>query len=77
LPTAEPCTLAPVALVGVWDGVDPAQVVELFASAAVRWDQAHLDAVAELAARTRYARLDAAGGLRSSAEQLAALLATG
>jgi len=74
LPTADACVLAPVALVAVWDDVDRAQVVELFGGGANRWDQAHLDGVADLAGRTPYARLDSRSGSRSSAEQLAALL---
>jgi len=77
LPTANACTLAPVALVAVWNDIERAQAIELFASSAQRWDQAHLDAVADLTARTPYARLDATRGLRSSAEQLAALLGIG
>ncbi len=66
--------LAPVALVAVWPDLPPAEIVEKFAPAALTADQAHLDAVADLVERVRYARLDSSQGLRATAAQLASLL---
>lgn len=61
------------ALVGVWDGIGRAEVVQWFLHAATTWDQGALDAMATLADRVPYQRVDSSMGLRSTVEQLASI----
>lgn len=73
-PVAEPVTTIEVrALVGVWDDIGRAEVVQWFLHAATVWDQPALDAMAALVDRVPYARVDSSMGLRATVDQLAAL----
>jgi hypothetical protein len=73
---APPAPLLPVALAGAAteDELIPAELVERFGHAALRFDQPHLDAVAQLVASTPYRTVDGSAGLRTVTEQLAAIV---